>query len=543
MIPTSSGGPGGVGHQAQQQPAWLAEGIAPSLAELREAKQRDRADVTRKRLRAPLAIEPQARRLHQLIATQLHHDGYAEAAASVMRATGCLAPLTAEGRDGQRLSRLVRLGETAERVRAPHPSAGAGTSGHGGGSEYPPGSVECALFGGSVYTDALPAEAVAFGEIYSSLPLDRPLRCTAFSPRGEYIACGATNGCVRIFSGEAVAERARLGEGADRAAPSQHGMVRTINAVHDQSVEWIGFHPTAPVLVSAGRDGRLCLVDYAEPQGRPAVEHMPVGAPGRRGATSAEANATVKGADSFTSFRDNFPIRAAAIHPGGEYIALATDHSTLRMVSLRTGSLLCPSEGHNAAIADVCFNADGRSLATASYDGTWRVCDGRTGTTTHAPPTAASSAMSAAAAAPSAHCGVAVTSCQLSASGNVLLTTGADNQTKLWDLRKTSTELGVFGEAKKVPRRLRSRFTFDESAVAVDSSDRRGTEIIDVFSGVTVATLKHAQVQRGLACSPAAQVVATCGDDYRLRLWSPTALTLLLPEDDRAGGGRGGGGA
>jgi cleavage stimulation factor subunit 1 len=505
------------------RPAWLPESVVPSLAGVREARgaAATAADgtTTRKRMRAPVAVEPANRRLHQLIAAQLHHEGYSDAAAAVMRSTGCLAPMISESATGQRLASLVRLGELSERLRPPHPTAGAGAS---------MGSAERALFGGSIFAAPAPPESYAYGEVYSSLPLDCPLRSVGYSGGGEYIACGATNGCVRIFSSATIAQRnARVG-GAERAAPSQHGVARTIKNVHEQSVEWVGFHPTAGLLVTAGRDGRLCLVDYTEPQCRAPLEQMGPNAPARKAATTEGA----KPSDAFACYTDTYPIRSVALHPGGEYAALATDHSLLRLLNIETGVLLSPSESHGAAVADVGIDGEGRLIATASYDGTWRVMDMRSGATVYQPAAnTPGTAGLAAASIPTAHSGVAVTSCALSRAGRVLLTSGADGLTKMWDLRRSSTEIIAIGEAAKTDVRMRSRFSFDEAAIVTDASQRKATSIVDVFSGIVVASLQHAQVQRSFACSPVAQVIATGGDDYRLRLWSPAAVTLIPPED------------
>ena len=131
-------------------PAWLQASIAPTVTELRNRKHANApSDAAKKRLRAPVAVDSESRRLHQMIVAQLHHEGFAEAAFSVMRATDCLVPNLADPKSGARLARLVTVGERTERLSAPHPSASSSDG----------GSAESALFGGSVYTAAAPAEA------------------------------------------------------------------------------------------------------------------------------------------------------------------------------------------------------------------------------------------------------------------------------------------------------------------------------------------------------------------------------------------------
>lgn len=515
--------------------------------------------VGSKRIRAPVAVDCSERLVHQLIVRQLVAQGYVDAASAVQRSTRCETPFL--DLDPLALQRLVHRGSVAERLASDHHRASA--------LRAPADDVVDVLSARSAYQSMVPLSSVPFTELYKSHSLERMIRSLAFSPLdGSLIACGTSHGSVALFSTQLALEAYRVagiqpagtginqptgGPAGKRSAPAailngpaatadalakgvlgggstNFAHVRTMSHRHEQSVEWVGFHPTVPALASGGRDGTLHLTTYTEAR---TLSLLPP--PKTEGGTGGG----VAGRPLPLVQQDTYPIRGASFHPSGDYLAYATDHNVLRLVDLNVGErFMPPSDGgsHQAALTDIAFApVDGRVVATTSHDGAVKLTDLRTGLTEWI--------------RRAAHSSLSVTSVAFSHRQTALLTSGMDGQTKLWDLRKQNVELEAFGEPRKVVRRVVSRFAHDEntiflqeapgpastltgesSAGGASPSTAGGNQVsvIDVYSGVVVARLQHAHDVRAMAVCPSAMMCVTGGDDFRMRLWSPAAVAVVF---------------
>ncbi|RIK01687.1 MAG: hypothetical protein DCC46_01205, partial [Armatimonadetes bacterium] len=72
-------------------------------------------------------------------------------------------------------------------------------------------------------------------------------------------------------------------------------------------------------------------------------------------------------------------VERAAFSPDGTRIVTASYDGTARVWDARTGKELLKLEGHSREIYDAAFSPDGTRIVTASDDGTARVWDAQTG--------------------------------------------------------------------------------------------------------------------------------------------------------------------
>ena len=554
-------------------------------------------------------VDPPRRALYRMIIKQLLSDGHSDAAMAVAQSTGVL--LSNPGNNPQQLLELVNSGITANRLM--------NSSSHS--TTAPPGSsatksvesyIEDVIYGCDPYSAYdLPAQnAFDFREWYTSRSFDRPVRCIDFhQTTGKTVAVGTSNGDVRIYSTQLADEFARSASVSELQTPTDIAMIRSLPGLHPgHSVECVGLHPHEPLCVSGGRDGRLVFTKYGQvttTRNNNTSASSNIGAAsGRRHHHSTNNNQNQNQqvmSKVMATHHDSYAVRCMAFHPSGEVALFGTDHNAPRLYHLETGSIFSPSfvsqsvgntvtgpqnsannRGiknqpesdpnivHIGSITDVSYSVDGRHFASSSFDGSIRIFDGRQG--------------SEVVGIHKAHCGVAVTSVELSKSGYMILTAGLDSQVRIWDIRKPAggTEIAAFSTTGNAPKKLsfhaRSRacFSHDEHSIIatnstfqglmyVDAATMRVTSTIDYWnpessaknpgdkdsasasasSGIGSAASNAVEreaaareefkngvgsltsgVIRAVASCPNRCLLAAGGDDMRLRLWAPVLTTM-----------------
>src|SRR5260221_52418 len=152
----------------------------------------------------------------------------------------------------------------------------------------------------------------------------------AFSPDGERLAAGTTDGEVRVWK---IASSTQL----------------LTCSGHADWVWSIAFSPDGSILASGSSDKTIRLWDMK----------------------TGQCLNTLQGHSN--------SVWSIAFSPNGSRIASSSEDQTLRIWEVSTGQNLKTLQGHTDRIWSVAFNSDGSMIASGSYDQTVRLWDVRTG--------------------------------------------------------------------------------------------------------------------------------------------------------------------
>ena len=283
------------------------------------------------------------------------------------------------------------------------------------------------------------------------------------------------------------------------------GHMRTLRG-HEDGVSAIAFDADGTVLVSGDRSGVLQVWSPSDPSARP-----------------RELDA-VEGA-----------VWSLALSPDGT--TLASGGAVLRLVDMKTGKVAANLEGHDGLITGAAFASEGKSLVSASLDGTVRIWDVATGLET-ASLSASEQVMSLA----------------VSHDGKRAATSSRDGVIQQWDIASGKELLRLqdsAGGARGLAYDGRSRWLAaggNDGRVSVwqlatkllirrhdaggrifavafdDERDRlisAGDREVRVWRGHSTSrpSSGHASVVHDARLSPDAALVASAGADGTVRLW------------------------
>lgn len=121
-------------------------------------------------------------------------------------------------------------------------------------------------------------------------------------------------------------------------------------------------------------------------------------------------------------------VDCVVFHPNGTYVFTGSSDKTCRMWDIQTGDSVRLFLGHSAPITSVAVSPDGRWLSTGSDDGVIIVWDIGTGKRIKQM---------------RGHGKNAIYSLSYSKEGNILVSGGADQSVRVWDLKKFTNEPGL----------------------------------------------------------------------------------------------------
>ena len=212
-------------------------------------------------------------------------------------------------------------------------------------------------------------------------------------------------------------------------------------------------------------------------------------------------------------------VNSVALSPDGRTLATASADGTVRLWNVaRRTPLGQPLSGHRAAVWSVAFSPDGRTLASAGADGTvilWNVAR----QAPRGPPLRG-------------HVGE-VTAVAFSPDGQTLASAGADETVRLWGVADPAAPIRLGRLTGHDDEVTAAAFSPDSRTLASGSDDKT-IRLWDVTSRTPLGQplTGHEAAVTSVAFSPDGRTLASGSEDSTVRMWdvtNPVSATRLDP--------------
>ncbi|MEG4088297.1 WD40 domain-containing protein [Microcoleus sp. Pol12B4] len=356
----------------------------------------------------------------------------------------------------------------------------------------------------------------------------------AFSPDGQFLAMGDTNGEIHLWQmpevrllrtskeyGSIVLSVAFSPDGKTLATGRSNGTIRcwdvsswSIRQIlqgNTSPVLGVAFSPEGKMLASSIGDGTVRFWDWSH--GRCLLTLQAHKNQAWSIAFSPQGNILVSGGDDgilklwdvatgqcLKMFESECgQILSVTFSPDGKTVACGGADASIALWDINTGEVLRICSGHSQMVVCVAFSPDGQILASCSEDSTvrlWEVISGKCLKTLQKH----TSRVSAVAFNP---------------DGKTLASTGEDCTVRLWEVKTGHCLKTVLGQSNPV-----NSVVFSPDGQTLASSDR-AVRLWNIKTGKCIKSIQdgHTNRLKSIAFSPNGDLLASGFSDTTVRLW------------------------
>jgi WD40 repeat protein len=200
-------------------------------------------------------------------------------------------------------------------------------------------------------------------------------------------------------------------------------------------------------------------------------------------------------------------VNAVTFSPDGKTLASASDNGTVRLWDVATGALQQTLKGYSRSINAIIFSPNTKILVSASDDGTVRLWDIATSTLQQTLEGHSSF----------------VNAVTFSPDGKILASASGDGTVRLWNMATGTLQQILKGYSRSV-----NTVTFSPDGKRLASASDNGTiRLWNMATGVLQQTLKkYSRSVNAITFLPDGKTLASASDDGTVRLWNVATYTL-----------------